>query len=75
MSACVYIAHEDNNNTIQVYSGTTMTHVIAFDAGQSSQVTFVHRHVTGGYKHHAGEIRTRSEMREYYEKLPRIINI
>ena len=35
------IAHdEDHNNTIQVYSVTVMTHVIALEAGQSSLGTF-----------------------------------
>ena len=31
------IAHKDNKNTIQVYLVTAMTHVIALEAGQSSQ--------------------------------------
>ena len=31
------ISHTDHNNTIQVYSVTVMTHVIALEDGQSSQ--------------------------------------
>ena len=34
------IANKDHNNIIQVYSVTIMTHVMALDAGQSSQGTF-----------------------------------
>ena len=34
---CMLIAHKDNRNTIQVYLVTAMTHVIALEAGQSSQ--------------------------------------
>ena len=33
------ISHKGNNNTIQVYSVTIMTHVIALEAGHSSQGT------------------------------------
>ena len=33
------IFHKGHNNTIQVYSVTVMTHVIALEDGQSSQVT------------------------------------
>ena len=33
------IFHKGHNNTIQVYSVTVMTHVKAFQAGQSSQGT------------------------------------
>ena len=36
LSACMYITHNGHNNTIQVYSGTVMTHVIALEDGQSS---------------------------------------
>ena len=38
--SCMLIAHNDHNNTIQVYSRTVMTHVIALEAGQSSHGTF-----------------------------------
>ena len=34
---CMFSAHKDNRNTIQVYLVTAMTHVIALEAGQSSQ--------------------------------------
>ena len=34
---CMLIAHKDNKNTIHVYLVTAMTHVIALEAGQSSQ--------------------------------------
>ena len=40
LSACMLFSHEGHNNTIQVYSVTVMTHVIGFQAGQSSQGTF-----------------------------------
>ena len=40
MSSCMLNAHKDNNNTIQVYSVTVRTHVIALDAGQSNHETF-----------------------------------
>ena len=40
MSPYMLIAHNDHNNTIQVYSVTVMTHVIALEARQSSQGTF-----------------------------------
>ena len=33
----MFSAHKDNRNTIQVYLVTAMTHVIALEAGQSSQ--------------------------------------
>ena len=39
MSPCMLIAHEDHTNTIQVDSLMVMTHVIALEAGQSSQGT------------------------------------
>ena len=39
LSACMVISHKGNNNTIQVYSVTVMTHVIPLDAGHSSQGT------------------------------------
>ena len=35
----MYIAHKGHNNTIQVYSVTVMTHVIALHPGQSNQGT------------------------------------
>ena len=34
---CMFSAHKDNRNTIQVYLVTAMTHVIVLEAGQSSQ--------------------------------------
>ena len=34
------ISNKGHNNTIQVYSANAMTHVIALEAGQSSQGTF-----------------------------------
>ena len=40
MSPCMLFGHNGHNNTIQVYSVTVMTHVIALDAGQSIQGTF-----------------------------------
>ena len=40
MSPCMLIAHKDHNNTIHVYSVTVMTHVIALQAGLSSQSIF-----------------------------------
>ena len=40
MSAYMLITHKDHNNTMQVYSVTVMTHVIALEAGQSTQGTF-----------------------------------
>ena len=40
LSGCMLISHKGHNNTIQVYSVTVMTHVIALEAGQSSQETF-----------------------------------
>ena len=40
MSPLHVIAHKVHNKTMHVYSVTVMTHVIALDAGQSSQGTF-----------------------------------
>ena len=40
MSPCMLTAHNDHGNTIQAYSVTVMTDVIALEAGQSSQGTF-----------------------------------
>ena len=40
MSLCMLIAHKYHNNTIQVYSVTVMTNVIALEAEQSSPGTF-----------------------------------
>ena len=37
MSLCMLISHKDNNNTMHAYSMTVVTHVIALEAGQSSQ--------------------------------------
>ena len=34
LSVCMLIAHKDHNNTIQVYSVTVMTHVIALEDGK-----------------------------------------
>ena len=39
LSVCMLISHKGHNNTIQVYSVTVITHVIALEAGQSSQET------------------------------------
>ena len=39
MSPCVLITHKFHKTNIQVYSVTVMTHVIALEAGQSSQGT------------------------------------
>ena len=39
MSDCMLFAHKGHNNTIQIYSVTVMIHVIALEAGQSSQGT------------------------------------
>ena len=40
MSHCMLIAHKGHNNIIQFYSVAVMTHVIALEAGQSSQGTW-----------------------------------
>ena len=37
--ACLFPILKGDNNTIQVYSATVMTHVIALEAGHSSQGT------------------------------------
>ena len=42
LSACMLISHKGHNNTIQVYSVTVMSHVIALQDGQSSQGTSEH---------------------------------
>ena len=39
LSACMYISYMDHNNTIQPFSMNVMPHVIALEAGQSSQGT------------------------------------
>ena len=40
LSAYTLISHKGHNNTIQVYSVTVMTNVIALEDGKSSQGTY-----------------------------------